>query len=251
MPRPDIDTPIEPIVNILRAAAPWCVTHKDALLEVAEPDQLDGLSAEGDALEAAANAFEREKRDAVDLTPRRDALLLSVRQLLTATSAAIRIHNKDEEPKALRAVSRRFVQAAPSSVRSLDRAQSATNRLLAACDATPTAAGHTTPKLRARAATLQGEIKALQADYAREGQEYSQASKLRDALRVGALKRIATLQLAAEAISFDTIQPLNDLHAIFKAHNPNPTTHSTADDLLEGDSDLGDLSDPDDDPTDA
>jgi hypothetical protein len=112
MPRPDIDTPIEPIVNILRAAAPWCVTHKDALLEVAEPDQLDGLSAEGDALEAAANAFEREKRDAVDLTPRRDALLLSVRQLLMATIAAIRLQHHKSGQKTLRAISRRFVQSA-------------------------------------------------------------------------------------------------------------------------------------------
>jgi hypothetical protein len=46
-----------------------------------------------------------------------------------ATTAAIRIHHKGDQ-KGLRVVSRRFVQTAPSSVRSLDRAQSATNRLL-------------------------------------------------------------------------------------------------------------------------
>lgn len=247
MSRPSIDTPIEPIVNILRAAEPWSATHKAALLEVAEPEQLAGLHAEGDALEAAASAFEREKRDAVDLTPRRDALLVASRQVMTATAAAIRLSHRAAEPKALRAILRRFVLSAPSHVRSLDGAQRAMTRVVAACDATPHAAGKNTAKLRAMAEARSAEIKALQADYAREGQEYSQAADRQDALRARAIKRIATLQLAAEAVSFEVMEPLSDLMAIFKAHNPTAQGRSTADDLLEDDSDLGDLTDTDDD----
>jgi hypothetical protein len=247
MSRPDKDTPIEPIVNILRATEKWSATHKDTLLEVDEPEHLEGLSAEGDALEAASNAFEREKRDDVDLTPKRDALVVSVRQLLTATVAALRLVHQKAEPKVLRAVTRRFVQRAPSTVRSLDGAQRAMNRVVAACDATPSAAGRNTPKLRAMAAVKLVEIKALQDDYARESQEYSQAAANLVARRASALARITLLQLAAEAVSFENMQPLDDLNAIFTALNPVAPSRSTGDDILEGDSDLGDLSDPDDD----
>lgn len=247
MPRPDTSTPVEATVNILRAAAPWCLTHKGALLEAAEPAHLDGFDALADALEAAASAFNTEQRDAVSLTPRRDALLTLVRQLLTSTVATVRLHHKGTD-HALRATARRFVERAPSDTRSLNAAQRALIRLTAALTAEPKATGHTTPKLQASAADLAAQVKAMQADYAREGQEYSQAASRFESLRAEAVKRVALLQLAAEAISFDALQPLTDLHAIFDTHNPAPIQRSTADDLLKADSDLHDLDGTDDDP---
>ncbi len=251
MPRPDADSPNEVIVNVLRASDGWCKTHKKALKEVLAASDLSGHGALADTLEAAHTQYEKEKRDDVDLTVTRDALLVEVQKFLASLVATLRLNNtKQDKPltaAALRALLRRFILGAPSRVRSLTAAQRAINRVAAALAAEPSALAQTTSKFATKAAAFQTQIVALQADYARESQERSQASATYDTLRAAGLKRIAGLQLAAEAILIDDeIAPLSALNAIFNVHNPAPRSSSTADELLESDSDLSDLSESDD-----
>lgn len=251
MPRPDLRTPPETVVNILRAADPWCTTHTDALFEAVDPQLLSGHSAHADALEAAHAQHEKEKRDGVDLTIARDALLENVRNFLTSLVARIRLtHNLNANgtTKELRATLRRFIQKAPSHVRSLTIAQRVINfaSTALALPTAPESVGRTAITFAEKSTTLKAQIEALQADYARESQESRQARTHFEKLRATCVNRIASLQLAAEAVLINDVTPLADLRAIYDAHNPTPRASSTADDLLESDSDLNDLLDDDD-----
>ncbi len=251
MPRPDLRTSPEAVVNILRAADPWCTAHADVLSELIAPDLLSDHSAHADALEAAHTQYEKEKRDGVDLTTARDAHLDAVRSFLTSLIARIRLThslNPKGTAKGLRTTLRRFIQKAPSHVRSLADAQRVMNFVVAALSlkTAQKSVGRTAATLAKKATDIKNQVEALQADAARESQESSQAASNFETQRKTCVKRIASLQLAAEAALIDDATPLSALRAIYDAHNPAPRASSTADDLLESDSDLDDLSNDDD-----
>jgi hypothetical protein len=240
--QPTMNTPVDVVILVLTALAPWLKTHKDALdlhlsVELDEPDEVLAVAR---ALELASDAYNREVREDVAQTAARaDAISRSQTVLRGVIATA------DQRLKAAGAHERAikdFSTVAPSrliyipTLRKALRAArlaSITNQAILDADGKPRS-----QHMILRMDESIAQLDKVAEDDVREEQETRIARRTFEIAHEHAIAAIDALHSAAESAVMDTDAPLNDLAPLYdSAHHRAAARRAPTPDAPQGPTD--------------
>jgi hypothetical protein len=222
--QPTSTTPVDVVILVLTALAPWTTTHKAALdlYLPADLDEPDELLAVARTLELASDAYNREVREDVAQTAARAASIKQAQSVLRGVLAAAAQHLKAAGAHE-RAI-KDFGFVAPSRLLYVPSARKALRAARLAC-VSHQAAFDADGKPRsqhmiARIDEAIAQLDKVAEDDVREAQETRTARRAFERAHERAIDAIHALHAAAEAALLDSDAPLHDLTALYhKAHH--------------------------------
>lgn len=223
MPRPNVDTPVETTVSVLRAAADWAREYAQQLERVFG-DDYDGATmarALAEQLESAEQTYERARREDTTLDDPVQTALADVREFIGEVLEQIREAFEDADNRD--AMLNDFAPQPPDSVRSFEHAKRALAQLAAAVEhyeERMRQARIDVGELQHKLVLTFGALEEAAEKPATENEQTRAARRERDQLRQEAVDFVRNLQLAAEAVQLSQRDPLEDLHALFAKHGP-------------------------------